>query len=226
MSKKTTLKAACALAIITLTGCKIEMSSDVPISALLADDIKTGTAELYVEVPSCDDYEDSRKPSKSLIDAKNQISEIFVDSQFKECFKKKFDSIASFTLPVAYGPDSKVNKDTPQVRVLYNEKNYVYFDLGSSLKAKINGAKNKPSISGGFSPSDVSMFINIVNDTGKDVKANYASTYVAGTPVIYADGLVLPKSKNMVLKLSDVTTSVIFDSPESNHAWFMSNLEK
>ncbi|ABP60332.1 hypothetical protein [Enterobacter sp. 638] len=226
MSKKTTLKAACALAIITLTGCKIEMSSDVPVSALLADDIKTGTAELYVEVPSCDDYEDSRKPSKSLIDAKNQISEIFVDSQFKECFKKKFDSIASFTLPVAYGPDSKVNKDTPQVRVLYNEKNYVYFDLGSGLKAKINGAKNKPSISGGFSPSDVSIFINIVNDTGKDIKANYASTYVAGTPIIYADGLVLPKSKNTVLKLSDVSTSVIFDSSQSNHAWFMSNLEK
>ncbi|AMO47626.1 Hypothetical protein AKI40_1209 [Enterobacter sp. FY-07] len=224
MSKKVIFRTACAIAVITLAGCKIELSSSVPLSALLGQEIKTGSAELYVEVPSCNDYEDSRKPSKSLIEAKEEISQIFTDSEFKECFKKKLDSIALFSVPIAYGPDGKVAKDTPQLRVLFNEKNYVYFDLGSGLKSRINNAKNKPSISGGFSPSDVSLFVNLVNDTGKDIKADYVSTYIAGTPIIHAAEVNLPNAKNMVLKLSDVTTAVMFDASENNRAWFMSNI--
>lgn len=225
MAKKMLLKAVTVAAVFALSGCKIELGTIIPLSGLLGQELKTSTAELYVEVPSCDSYEDSRQPSQSLVDAKNQIASLFSGSEFKECFKKKFDSFALFNIPLAYGPDSKTKDSPAQLRVLYNDKKFAYFEAGSDLKEKLNQAKNKPSIAGGFNPSDVSIFITLVNDTGRDIKAGYAGAYLGNTPVIQADGIGLPNSKQITLKLSDVTTSVIFDSSQNNYGWFMTDIQ-
>jgi len=225
MAKKMLLRAAAVASVLALSGCKIELGSSIPMSGLIGQDIKTSTAELYLEVPSCDSYEDSRQPSQGLIDAKNQIASLFSGSEFKECFKKKLDSFALFIVPLAYGPDSKIKDNPAQLRVLYNEKKFAYFEVGTDLKQKLNQVKNKPSIAGGFSPSDVSIFITLVNDTGHDIKSGFAGAYLGGTPVIQAEGIGIPNGKQLTLKLSDVTTSVIFDDSKNNYAWFMTDIQ-
>ncbi|MFP3098725.1 DUF7424 family protein [Kluyvera sichuanensis] len=225
MPKQMFLRVATVAAVFALSGCKIELGALIPISGLLGQEVKTSTAELYLEVPSCDSYEDSRQPSQSLIDAKNQISSLFIGSEFKECFKKKFDSFASFTVPVAYGPDGKVKDSSAQLRVLYNEKKFAYFEASSDLKEKLEQIKNKPSIAGGFNPSDVSIFITLVNDTGHDIKSGYAGVYLGNTPVIQGNGIGIPNGKQVTLKLSDVTTSVIFEKTQNNYAWFMTDIQ-
>lgn len=213
-----------ASAVLALSGCKIDMGTTIPLSGLLGSELKTGTANLYIEVPGCNSYEDSRQPSKSLIDAKDEIAQILPDSEFKECFKKKFDSFASFSVPVAYGPDKLVGESTSQIRVLMTESNYAYVIFGSKLRSKLEGAKKKPSISGGFKPSEVSVTLNIKNDTGKEVHATFAGAYVGGEPVIYAPDAKMPNGQEWPITLSNVTTSQLF-RPDGGGAWFMSNIK-
>ncbi len=54
-----------------------------------------------IEVSSCNDYEDSRKESKNLIELKQKVPTIFKNAEYVECYRKKFDSYAHFTIPVA-----------------------------------------------------------------------------------------------------------------------------
>ena len=225
MKKKVILGLAVVSAVLTLTGCKIDMGATIPFSGLLGDEIKTGSADLYVEVPGCNSYEDSRQPSNSLIKAKNEISQILPDSEFKECFNKKFDSYAHFSVPVAYGPANAVTDTTSQIRVLHNtDKDLAYVEFGPKLRQDLEKATRKPGISGGISPSDLSIRLKIKNDTEKPVQADVAGVFADDFPVIYADSVKFEPGKDWVFKLSDVSTSRLFD-PE-NYAWFLSKIKK
>lgn len=216
-----------ASAVVALSGCKIEMGAKIPLSGLLGSEIKTGSADLYVEVPGCNSYEDSRQPSKSLIDAKNEVAQVIPDSEFKECFKKKFNSYASFSVPIAYGPSDKVTDSTSQIRVLRNtENNFAYVSFGQKLKQSLDQAKKKPSISGGFSPSDVSISLNLENDTDKTITASFAGIYVGQDPVIMANGIEIGAGKVVPLTLSNVTTSVLFSDIQNRSAWFMDDIKQ
>lgn len=224
MSKKFVLAGICTLAALSLSGCKIDLGANVPLSALLGNEIKTANADLYVEVPACNSYEDSRQPSKGLVDAKNEINNIFPDGEYKECFKKKFDSFAHFSLPVAFGPEDKLSEKSPEIRILRNERNNVFVSLSKPLHQRLKNAKDKPSISGGFSPSDVRMFITVNNDTGKPITADYVGVFVSDYPIIIANGLSLDNGKNFAIRLSDVTTSALFLDDKNNPANFMFNV--
>lgn len=105
--RKVVILGAVVVSALALNGCKIDMGASIPLSGLLGSELKTGSADLYVEVPACNSYEDSRQPSKGLVDAKNEIAKIIPESEFKECFQKKFNSFASFSVPIAYGPANK-----------------------------------------------------------------------------------------------------------------------
>lgn len=225
MKKKIFMGMMVASTVLALSGCKIDMGATIPFSGLLGSELKTGTADLYVEVPSCNSYEDSRQPSQSLIDARNEISQILPDSEFKECFNKKFDSYAHFSVPVAYGPASAVTDTTSQIRVLHNiDKDLAYVEFGPKLRQGLEKATRKPGISGGLSPSDLSIRLKIKNDTEKPVQADVAGVFADDFPVIYADSVKFEPGKDWVFKLSDVSTSRLFD-PDT-HAWFLSKIKK
>ena len=74
----------------------------MPLSTLNVDN-QARTAILNIEVPGCSSYEDSRQESKALIDLKLKIPQVFNGAQFKECYKVKMDSVASFVIPVYFG---------------------------------------------------------------------------------------------------------------------------
>lgn len=224
MANNIVLKAVCVMAVVSLSGCKIEMSSPLPLSGLFGAEIQKGVTDLYVEVPACDNYEDSRQPSKSLLDTKNEVSGLFPDGEFKECFKKQLQSYAHFTVPYAYGPDKLVTKDTPQIRILYNEAGNAYFAFGPELKGKLTKLKNKPAVYGGFAPTDLSIVMKVTNDTNKVVKASFMSTWINMMPVVNASLVTIPAGEQLMLRLSDVSSAVLFEQNENNRAWFMSNI--
>lgn len=226
MSKKFIMSFAVAASVLALSGCKIDMGASIPLSGLLGSELKTGAADLYVEVPACNSYEDSRQPSKGLVDAKNEIAQILPESEFKECFNKKFNSFASFSVPVAYGPANKVTDSTSQIRVLHDtDNNFAYVALGSKLKQSLEQARKKPSIAGGFSPSDVSLSLNLKNDTDKTITASFVGIYIGQDPVIVANGVEIGAGKVVPLTLSNVTTSVLFSSNPNASAWFMNQIK-
>lgn len=225
MNKKALMSFAVVASIFTLSGCKIDMGASIPLSGLLGSELKTGSADLYVEVPACNSYEDSRQPSKGLVDAKNEIAKIIPESEFKECFQKKFNSFASFSVPIAYGPDNLVTESTNQIRVLHTENHYAYVIFGSKLRSKLAEAKKKPTLSGGFNPADVTITLSIKNDTGKAIQATFAGAYVGGEPVIYAPDAKMDNGQEWAVTLSNVTTSQLFQ-PDGGSAWFMSNIKQ
>lgn len=226
MNKKILMGFVAASVALALSGCKIDMGASIPLSGLLGSELKTGSADLYVEVPACNSYEDSRQPSKGLIDAKNEIAQIIPESEFKECFQKKFNSFASFSVPIAYGPANKVTDSTSQIRVLRDtEKNFAYVAFGQKLKQSLEQARKKPSIAGGFSPSDVSFSLNVENDTDKTITANFVGVFIGQDPVIVANGIELGAGKGLPLTLSNVTTAVLFSSYPNASAWFMDGMK-
>jgi hypothetical protein len=227
MSKKLIMGFAVAASFLALSGCKINLGASIPLSGLLGSELQTGSADLFIEVPACNSYEDSRQPSQGLVDAKNEIAKIIPESEFRECFQKKFNSFASFSVPIAYGPANKVTDSTSQIRVLHDtEKNFAYVALGSKLKQSLEQAKKKPSIAGGFSPSDVSLSLDLENDTNKTITANFNGVYIGKDPVIVANGIEIGTRKMVPVTLSNVTTSVIFDNDPNASAWFMDGIKQ
>lgn len=225
--RKVVMLGAVVASALALNGCKIDMGASIPLSGLLGSELKTGSADLYVEVPACNSYEDSRQPSKGLVDAKNEIAKIIPESEFKECFQKKFNSFASFSVPIAYGPASKVTDSTSQIRVLRDtEKNYAYVAFGQKLKQQLEQARKKPSIAGGFSPSDVSLSLNLTNDTDKTITASFVGVYIGQDPVIAENDIEIGAGKVIPLTLSNVTTSMLFSDIKNRTAWFMDGMKQ
>ncbi|EBI5824871.1 hypothetical protein CWK15_20940 [Salmonella enterica] len=225
--RKVVILGAVVVSALALNGCKIDMGASIPLSGLLGSELKTGSADLYVEVPACNSYEDSRQPSKGLVDAKNEIAKIIPESEFKECFQKKFNSFASFSVPIVYGPANKVADSTSQIRVLRDtEKNFAYVAFGQKLKQSLDQARKKPSIAGGFSPSDVSLSLNLTNDTDKTITANFVGVYIGKDPVIVENDIEIGAGKVVPLTLSNVTTSMLFSDIKNRSAWFMDGMKQ
>lgn len=225
--RKVVMLGAVVASALALNGCKIDMGASIPLSGLLGSELKTGSADLYVEVPACNSYEDSRQPSKGLVDAKNEIAKIIPESEFKECFQKKFNSFASFSVPIAYGPANKVTDSTSQIRVLRDtENNFAYVAFGQKLKQSLDQARKKPSIAGGFSPSDVSLSLNLTNDTDKTITANFVGVYIGKDPVIVENDIEIGAGKVVPLTLSNVTTSMLFSDIKNRSAWFMDGMKQ
>lgn len=89
--------------ILGLSGCKVEITPTVNLSDVNSETAKTVQSKVLVEVMSCTSYDDSRKESSDVKDAKKVISEIFTDAKYVECYSKKMDSMALFEIPITVG---------------------------------------------------------------------------------------------------------------------------
>ncbi|OTA14597.1 hypothetical protein Xvie_03534 [Xenorhabdus vietnamensis] len=94
---------AIASAALILSGCKVDIETKVNTDDLTSPEHKMVRGDIDIEVSSCNDYEDSRKESKKLIELKQKVPTIFRNAEYVECYRKKFDSYAHFTVPVDVG---------------------------------------------------------------------------------------------------------------------------
>lgn len=100
-----------------LAGCKTEVGTHITLSEMNDAEIRELPGVVRLEVPSCNDYNDSRKPSDSLVRAQEAVPRIFPDAEFIECYRQRMDTWAEFSIPVAvtrntegnYESDSTVN---------------------------------------------------------------------------------------------------------------------
>ncbi|MFJ5392778.1 hypothetical protein ACIPUF_18415 [Pectobacterium sp. CHL-2024] len=207
---------------IFLTGCKVDMDATIPMSGIFGKEIKHDAANIYVEVATCNSYDDSRKPSASLVEATKTIPEIIQGAEFKECFTKKFNSYAHFSFPIAYGPSNLIKESDPKIRVFSRDGRFVFLDISPSLKSKLEKYKKNNLSLGSFKTSDLNISLNIKNDMGADYQSGFYSVFIDNFPIIYAEGVTLVNGSTTSLKLSDVTIESAF-SPAENKlmAYFM-----
>ncbi|MBI1074439.1 hypothetical protein MLT67_12105 [Escherichia coli] len=199
---------------LALTGCKVDLATTVDLADIQSEQHKSTTADLNFEVAACNDYEDSRKESDSLIKIKSQIPTIFTNAEFVECYQKKFESFAHFRVPVDVGalsekavvavPDADIfltsKKEEGQLAAIY---------LSEKVRKNLKQAQKS-------TPVDFDYSITItINRTEEPVEAVVAGLFVVDAkgnraPVVLQK-LHWQKAKTMTFSLSDVGKSQLFD---------------
>ena len=202
-------------------GCKTAVLTEVPLSTLNVDN-QARTAILNIEVPGCNSYEDSRQESKALIDLKLKIPQVFNGAQFKECYKVKMDSVASFVIPVYFGKTILETKSPEaELKVGKDQNNNVIVVATSELRNKIDEFQKQS-----LSKFDFFVMFRIINDTGAEVKNLIAeSAFIDDAPTYYID-FNMPKDSSVVIRLNDVVTNILTQKGDNNGVALILRLPK
>jgi len=187
-----------------LTGCKATIESEVSLKDILESKTKAISGDLYVEVAGCNSYEDSRKPSNSVIETQQIIPSIFADAKYIECFSKQFDSFAHFNIPVVLDKDKdgKLASES-HVNIISNNESLLTVGIPQSIKKNMERIKAN---SFGANSFDLKVNIKIINDTGKEFPFKVIASYVEGQPYVYEE-LTSKGDGAFVVTLSDVSVS-------------------
>ena len=154
--KKLILLSAISLAFV---GCKTDVISSITTDDLMSDAQKSVQGIVEVEVLSCNDFNDSRNESRSLIEAKAKVSHILKGSEYKECYKKQFKSYAVFSTPIVVGSGrSGVNFIDGDIYILNNDDAYLSAILSPDLIEKI---KREEQSFSSMSKIDLNMTIGL-----------------------------------------------------------------
>lgn len=200
--KKLWIVTSCLLA---LTACKTEIEKDVSLKQLLNEPIKTETALLNVEISSCNNHEDSRKPSDSLIDIQQKIPTIFHGAKYKECYSKKYESFASFEIPVGFGVVNDKAELKDEINIYSYKKGYLNISTTPELAKKIRNALNKSYVSN----LQFNVILNIKNDTDKEQTFNIYSAYLDNSPINFGQ-YTHKQGQTMAIKLSNASADMLW----------------
>ena len=186
-----------------ITGCKFTTEVSVTMSELMERKNKDIIGDLYVEVPSCNDHRDSRNPSKSVIEARESIPGVFKGARYVECFRKNFDSMAHFKIPMNIRPSLSNLNDLDHISIVFNADNELMVGMPYSLRKRIDDMRKR-----NLRSVDLIVNINVKNDSGNDFNFMGIAAYFGGRPYTYTEAI--SKSGNSFLvKLSDVSVSRI-----------------
>ena len=206
----------CVLSVLAATlflgGCKAKVETELSLNDILESETKTISSDLLVEVAACNSYEDSRQPSNSVIKSRENVPKIFAGATFVECFTKKFDAFAHFTIPVVLDKDKdgKLASES-HLNIVSNSDVLLAVSIPRSIKANLERAKEA---SFGMDTLDLEIDIRINNDTGRDLPFKVFAAYVNGLPHVFSE----LTSKNMgsfTLTLSDVSVSSALDDGQA-----------
>jgi hypothetical protein len=199
--KKTTKLAMLVLTAALLAGCKTTVETEVKVSDLLDATSKQIAGNLLVEVPACQSHEDSRQPSKILVDVQQAVPGIFSDAKYEECFRKGFDSYARFSMPIVLtkGSDGKLASQS-HINLVSNERQLLSVSVPESIKAKIESTQKKSPVG----KLDLNFEIKVKNDTGEALPFAAIAVFVDKQPVVYGVLTVKP-GQSFVVALSDVS---------------------
>jgi len=199
--KKTTKLAMLVLTAALLAGCKTTVETEVKVSDLLDATSKQIAGNLLVEVPACQSHEDSRQPSKILVDVQQAVPGIFSDAKYEECFRKGFDSYARFSMPIVL-TKGNIDKLASQshVNLVANELDLLSVSVPQAIKAKINSTQKKSPVG----KLDLKFQIKVKNDTDKPVSFVAVAVFINEQPVVYSDSTVKPGG-SFIVTLSDVS---------------------
>lgn len=190
------------LPFVFLFGCQADIETEVKISDLLSAKTKDISGDLYLEVSSCNSYEDSRKDSSAVTQAKETIPQIFSGAKYVECFRKQFKSYANFSLPMKLDKDNDDKLASNEViNLISHDRALLSLGIPSTITQKIEAYKERSFSSGDF---DLSVNINVVNDTGSKHPFKVISAYIDDEPYVYGS-LSIQADSSFNVKLSNVS---------------------
>lgn len=192
--------AALAAVVLALAGCKTTVNSEIAVSELKGGQSKELPGDLYVEVAGCSDFEDSRKPSKTLLDVQQKVPGVFPTAVFKECFTQKMNSYAHFSMPLFLDldKDGKLGSEKT-INVLSNDTALLGLSVPAGIQKQIAKAKDGPI----GSNLKLTVAMKVTNDTKEEFRFSVGSAYIDDTPVIDTV-LSAPPGASFVVRLSDV----------------------
>ncbi|MGL4675038.1 MAG: DUF7424 family protein [Wohlfahrtiimonas sp.] len=202
------------LVVLFIAGCKADMGMTINTDQLTEKNHTLQEALLLIEIPSCNDFEDSRTESRSLINAKKEVLFTFGNSKYIQCYNKKLKSFAEFTVPVSVGKISDTNKNLQQseIYVFSSDTTFLSVFLTDGLRSKIKNAKENPLISN--LKLDLSFNI-VVGD--KEIGELYVLPSYGSSSLKPMGGLTkvtnLKDGKgNPKIKLSDVASDALLET--------------
>lgn len=209
---KTTGKVALAvLCAVLMAGCKTTVETEVSLTDLLSSPTKQLAGNLLVEVPACQSHEDSRQPSKILVDVQQAVPGIFSDAKYEECYRKGFDSFARFSLPIFLDKDmdGKLASNS-HINLISNEKGLLSVGVPDAIKAKINSAQKKSPVG----KLDLKFAIKVKNDTGKEFPFSAVAVFIDSAPYVFSN-LTSNANGSFLVTLSDVSAKSAVDKGDA-----------
>lgn len=194
-----------ACSVLAVSACKTEVEKEVSLKTILNEPIKTEIAILNVEIPSCSSHEDSRKPSDNLLKIQAKIPTVFANAQYKECFTKKFNSFASFEIPIGLGVVDDNTKLEQDINI------YSYKNRQLNIKTSDKLAKNiRDFIKTEYiSNLEFSILLNVKNDTDKEQRFMLFSSYINDAPTAIT-GIKMNKGESFNIKLSNASADSLW----------------
>ena len=184
----------------TLAACKTTIETQVSLSDILGSEPRTFVGDLYFEVASCHDYEDSRQPSKSLLRARDEVPVVFPDAKYVECFSQRSDSLAHFKTEVALVRNANALAADRINLVAFNPDVLLAVAIPESMRNRLNRMRED-----NLTSLDLEVIIHVKNDTGKDFPIRVLAAYINDDPAIYGVLTSKPDRERFTLKLSDVS---------------------
>ncbi|MGM0544140.1 MAG: DUF7424 family protein [Pseudomonadota bacterium] len=193
---------AIAAAAVALAGCKTEFSTQVALSELQDPDVASVPGKVRLEVLTCEDYEDSRKPSDSLVEAQEMMPRIFPTASFSECYSQSMDSWAEFdiALPIDRDGDAETFASEDAFNITTSENLPLGVAVPPAVLNRLEQAQQANMMMGEL---EYAITVDVVNDTGEPFVVTALSTWVNGEPATLQP-LEVPDSETISLRFSDV----------------------
>lgn len=189
------------ISVALLSGCKVELAPTVNLSDVNSETAKTIQSKLIVEVMSCADFNDSRKESSDVTDAKKTISNIFTDAKYIECYREQMDSKALFEIPITVG--GKDRAGDIQIRNGGFGGGMIVL-ISDGLRSKIQQQKKNS-----FSNFKPSVKITIKNDLDKNQDIVVHGVFADSKYYLPYSLYQLIAGRTQTFKLSDVSVLAI-----------------
>ena len=205
--------------IFLLSGCKANIEKDISLNRILNENTSLENCILDIEVTSCSDPNDSKKPSKYLKEALDKVPNIFIDAEYQQCSNKKMDAFASFNVPIAMinqgskkkQTDSSIDNTELTIIRLNKKPDVLAFAVKNSLVKKVDSAK-KDTVFGNI---NLSIIFNVINDTKNTKTVKVSNVFANDKPKLNAKYDLKP-NENLKIKLSDLQTKYLFADEADN----------
>lgn len=143
-----------------LAACDLEFHTDVGLKEAQSKTVTEGVSELFLELPSCHEHQDSRIESEQLVKAKEKFPQVFLEAKYVECFSKQMKSFAHFTVPVHFG---EAEIDKYDILFKSTKRSHLTVYASKSLRKRLNDFSKENHL-----PNlNVKIVVNIKNNTGE-----------------------------------------------------------
>jgi len=194
--------AAVAVAGVALAGCRTEFNAEVPMSALQDEAVKELPATVRLEIMTCDDYEDSRKPSDSLVKAQEMMPRVFPTAEFTECYDQGMDTWAAFDIALPIDRDGEAGEYASEdaFNLTYTPDLPLGVAVPPAVLERLEQAQSADMMMGSL---DYAITLEVVNDTGEPLPVTVLSAWVGDQPATLQP-MEVPAGESFALRFSDV----------------------